>query len=101
MSIYRSDPYFIECMANWIDKAASLDVLCKKLGIKQEDTIAFGDGYNDQAMFREVGHGIAMGNAVDVLKEKATYVTDDFDQEGIIKALYHEGVLHECTCTKK
>ena len=38
---------------------------------------------------------------IDELKEKATYVTDDFDQEGIIKALYHEGVLHECTCTKK
>ena len=44
MSIYRSDPYFIECMANGIDKAASLDVLCKKLGIKQEETVAFGDG---------------------------------------------------------
>ena len=27
MSIYRSDPYFIECMANGIDKAAYLDVL--------------------------------------------------------------------------
>ena len=93
MSIYRSDPYFIECMANGIDKAASLDVLCKKLGIKQEETIAFGDGYNDQAMFREVGHGIAMGNAVDVLKEKATYITDNFDQEGILKALYHEKLL--------
>ena len=55
----------------------------------------FGDGYNDQAMFREVGHGIAMGNAVDVLKEKATYITDNFDQEGILKALYHEKVLDE------
>ena len=54
---------------------------------------AFGDGYNDQAMFREVGHGIAMGNAVDVLKEKATYITDNFDQEGILKALYHEKLL--------
>ena len=44
-------------------------------------------------MFREVGHGIAMGNAVDVLKEKATYITDNFDQEGILKALYHEKLL--------
>ncbi|MFQ9073308.1 MAG: HAD family hydrolase [Faecalibacillus faecis] len=33
-----------------------------------------------EAMFREVGHGIAMGNAVDVLKEKATYITDNFDR---------------------
>ena len=44
-------------------------------------------------MFREVGHAIAMGNAVDVLKAKATYITDDFDKEGILKALYHEKVL--------
>ena len=36
-----------------------------------------------------------MGNAVDVLKEKATYITDNFDQEGILKALYHEKVLNE------
>ena len=54
--------------------------------------------YNDQAMFREVGHGIAMGNAVDVLKEKATYITDNFDQEGILKALYHENMLLKETC---
>ena len=63
--------------------------------IDKDNAYAFGDGYNDQAMFREVGHGIAMGNAVDVLKEKATYITDNFDQEGILKALYHEKVLNE------
>ena len=61
--------------------------------LDKDNAYAFGDGYNDQAMFREVGHGIAMGNAVDVLKEKATYITDNFDQEGILKALYHEKLL--------
>ena len=29
----------------------------------------------------------------DELKEKATYITDDFDQNGILKALYHEKIL--------
>ena len=72
MSIYRSDPYFIECMANGIDKAASLDVLCKKLGIKQEETVAFGDGYNDLSLIEYCGYGVAMENAVDEVKKEQT-----------------------------
>ncbi len=31
-------------------------------------------------MFREVNHKIAMGNAVDVLKEQATFITTDVDK---------------------
>ena len=44
-------------------------------------------------MFREVGQCIAMGNGVDVLKEKATYITDTVDNEGIYKALKHYELL--------
>ena len=35
---------------------------------------------------------MTMGNAVDVLKQKATYITDSIDQDGILKALQHEGI---------
>ena len=59
----------------------------------KDDAYAFGDGYNDQAMFREAGQRIAMGNGVDVLKEKATYITDTVDNEGIYKALKHYELL--------
>ena len=83
MSIYRSDPYFIECMANGIDKAASLDVLCKKLGIKQDETIAFGDGRNDLEMLEEVNTGVAMGNAVPEAKAVANEVCQDVINDGI------------------
>ncbi|MEI3326587.1 MAG: HAD hydrolase family protein [Thomasclavelia sp.] len=47
LSIYRSAPFFIEVMAQGIDKAASLRMLIEQLGIKQEEVISFGDGYND------------------------------------------------------
>ena len=40
-------------------------------------------------------NGLLEKHVVDVLKEKATYITDNFDQEGILKALYHEKVLDE------
>lgn len=83
LSIYRSAPYYIEIMAQNIDKAASLDCLVNHLGIKQEEVIAFGDGYNDLSMIKYAGMGVAMGNAVDGVKEVATKVTLTNDEDGI------------------
>lgn len=81
-----------DCSTIGFDKGDGIAYLLKYFHIDKENAYAFGDGYNDQAMFREVGHGIAMGNAVDVLKQKATYITDSIDQDGILKALQHEGI---------
>ena len=58
-------------MGPGIDKAQSLDALAKKLNIKQEEVIAFGDGYNDQAMFREVGHVHCNGECSRRIKTKS------------------------------
>lgn len=87
LSIYRSAPYFIEIMAQGIDKAASLDRLVKYLNIKQEEVMAFGDGYNDLSMIEYAGMGVAMNNAVDGVKERANYVTLSNDEDGIAYAL--------------
>lgn len=82
-----------DCSTVGFDKGNAIAYLLKHFYIPKDHAYAFGDGYNDQAMFREVGHAIAMGNAVDILKEKATYITDDVDKNGIMKALKHEKVL--------
>lgn len=87
LSIYRSAPYFIEIMAQGIDKAASLDRLASSLGIKQEEVIAFGDGYNDLSMIEYAGLGVAMANAVDGVKERANIVTLSNDEDGIAYTL--------------
>ena len=83
LSIYRSAGHYIEIMAQNIDKAASLDHLVKHMGIKQEEVIAFGDGYNDLSMIEYAGKGVAMANAVDGVKEKADEVTLSNDEDGI------------------
>lgn len=44
---------------------------------------------NDLSMFRDEWTSIAMGNAIDELKEKATYVTTPCDQDGIYNACVH------------
>jgi Cof subfamily protein (haloacid dehalogenase superfamily) len=87
LSVYRSTPYFIEVMDEGVDKASSLDVILKSLDIKQEELVAFGDGYNDLTMIRYAGLGVAMDNSVQDVKEVADYITDSNDNEGIANCL--------------
>jgi hypothetical protein len=50
--------------------------------------MVFGDQGNDLSMFENPNFmKIAMGNAISNIKEKADYVTDDNDHNGIAKAI--------------
>ena len=82
-----------DCSTIEYDKGHAISYLLNYFQISKDNAYAFGDGYNDQAMFREVNHCIAMGNAVNELKEKATYITDSVDNNGIAKALIFENIL--------
>lgn len=82
-----------DCSTIEFDKGSAIAYLLDYFHISKDHAYAFGDGYNDQAMFREVNHKIAMGNAVDVLKKQATFITTDVDKNGIIHALKHEKIL--------
>ena len=96
LSIYRSDPYFIECMDMGIDKAASLAALCSQLHIPQENTIAFGDGYNDLSMIEWCHLGVAMENAVDEVKSRANAITKSNNEDGVayfLQELESQGLI--------
>ncbi len=51
-----------------------------------EDVVVFGDDLNDLVMFDPMWTSIAMGNAKEELKKKATYITDKNVNDGIEKA---------------
>jgi len=93
LSIYRSAPFFIEVMAQNIDKAASLQKLCEYLGVTKDEMIAFGDGFNDISMIKFAGLGVAMGNAQDVVKEAADKITASNDEDGIYVTLKELGLV--------
>lgn len=84
-----------DCSTTDYDKGHAIAYILKHFHLSSKQAYAFGDGYNDQAMFREAGHCIAMKNAVDELKAQATYITDAVDHDGIIKALQHYGIILE------
>ena len=74
-------------------KANGLVRLCEYYQIPLSETIAFGDSMNDYEILKEAGIGIAMGNAVEALKEAADYVTADIGEDGIWKACMELGLF--------
>lgn len=83
LSIYRSEPFFVEIMPKGVDKAAALEVLRQILGIKREDIIACGDGFNDLSMIKYAGVGVSMANGCDACREAADYIAPSNDEDGL------------------
>lgn len=89
LSIYRSEPFFIEAMPPGVDKAASLEHLFQIIGVDREDTVACGDGFNDISMIKYAGVGVAMANAQEAVKEAADMVTEKSnDEDGLLNIIY-------------
>lgn len=87
LSIYRSEPFFIEIMPKNIDKANSLEYMLSSVGLTKDNIICCGDGFNDMSMIKFAGVGVAMENAQPQVKEVADYITDSNDQDGIVKVI--------------
>src|SRR6202020_300418 len=84
-SAARSQPYYLDVTNPNANKGAVVLTLAKLLGIDPQEIATIGDMPNDVLMFRESGLSIAMGNASDDVKSKATVVTDSNQDEGFAK----------------
>lgn len=76
-----------------ITKKHAIDVLLKHLGRSAEDTIAFGDAKIDISMFELCNYSVAMGNAGVETKEAADYITTDVNDDGLLNAFKHLGLI--------
>lgn len=79
----RSSDYYFEIMPKGYSKGTSLVEIAKYYNMDIKDVIAFGDANNDIEMIEMAGVGVAMGNAVDYIKEISDYVTLSNDEDGI------------------
>ncbi|MGL5244586.1 MAG: HAD-IIB family hydrolase, partial [Sarcina sp.] len=76
-----------EIMAEGTSKGKAVKALAERLGVKREEIMCIGDSENDLSMIEYAGVGIAMGNALDMLKEKATFVTKSNNEHGVARAI--------------
>lgn len=81
--ITKSKPNFLEFIHPEGTKGAALRFLADKFDCALEETIAIGDSWNDLDMIETAGLGVAMGNAVEALKQVADYVTTSNNEEGV------------------
>ena len=68
-------------------KGEGLLHLASMLGIRREETMAFGDGNNDASMIRDAGIGVVMENGDPDLKGIADYITATNDESGVAQAI--------------
>lgn len=87
ISVYRSEPFFLELVPLGIDKAQSLKALLAHLGLSREQMVCMGDGYNDLSMIELAGMGVAMANAQEPVRKAADYVTLSNDEDGVAAAV--------------
>ena len=89
----RWHPAFTDVTARGADKGEGIMAMAIHMGLDPRYTMAFGDGGNDSSMIRKAGIGVAMGNALDSLKQEADYITTSVDEDGILNALQHFNLI--------
>ena len=79
------DTYSEQIVAGY-DKAFGMKLLCDRLKVPYENTVAFGDSINDIEMLRFAGKGVIMHSAPEKLNEYA-FLRTDSDEGGVAEGI--------------
>ncbi len=83
----RSQPYYLDITSRDANKGAVVDFLSGHIGVPVDEIATIGDQANDVLMFERSGFSIAMGNASDDVKMRASATTDSCNDDGFAKAM--------------
>lgn len=86
-SIAKSSDTLLEIMEAGVVKAEAVRVLCDLWNVDTENTVAFGDNYNDVEMLEAAGHGFIMANAPEELLQRFQEHARSNDEDGIYYVL--------------
>ena len=70
-----------------VSKASGLAHVAERLGISADDALAVGDGRNDLEMFSWARRSVAMGQAIQAVRDAADDVTGPVDEDGLATEL--------------
>lgn len=87
----NSLPTNVEVSSVHASKGSALEFLCGVMGVDASESVAFGDGNNDESMLIAAGDGVAVANAVEHTRAVADHVCLDNNAPGV--ALYLRALL--------
>ena len=80
-------PNGLDILPRGVSKGAALRVLLRRLGLREEQVMVFGDSENDAEMFLPGALKVAVGNAYPSLKARADFVSRTNDEHGVACAI--------------
>lgn len=86
---------YIEFNHKGVNKGAGLLSLAKLLNIKQEETIAIGDNYNDLSMIKVAGLGVGVANVVEGMKDDCDYICKANHDQDAVAEVIHKFILKD------
>jgi hypothetical protein len=87
LDFVKSWETYLEVGPVGISKGSSLTLLASRENISLKDCIFFGDHENDISAMEVVGISVAMGNATDEVKKRASLVAPSNSEDGVAKVL--------------
>jgi len=88
LQFIRSGKYFFDILHLDATKGNALTKVRKKLKIRKEEIMVFGDSPNDLSMFDAAGTAVAVENSYPEVKKKAGIITAKNYDSGFGKAVY-------------
>lgn len=76
-----------------VNKATGMEEYLRFFGASVLQSVAVGDGDNDLEMVEFAHQGVAMGNATEALKNRADFIADSIDEDGLMKAFCSLGLI--------
>ena len=70
-----------------VNKATGLAALLKEAGLSADEVVGVGDAENDHAFLASCGLGVAVSNALPMLKERADFVTNGARGDGVAELI--------------
>lgn len=87
LSIHPSGGIWIDSMHKSVDKGEGVKALQEILGITDEETLVFGDYYNDIPMLEKAKNVFVVENAPEDIKKYAARIVKSNDEYGVTEAI--------------
>ncbi len=88
LHMYRSKNTYLEIAPKSISKFTAIELLLEKhFNLSTTEAVAIGDNYNDVEMLKNIGYGVAVGNARPEALEAANVVAGKSIEDGVAKIL--------------
>jgi len=94
LSCFFESAYIVASEAAWIDitnvnvhKGTTVEHLQHLLNVTPDETMAFGDGYNDIELMERATYSFAVRNAVPELKDAANFITRSNEEDAVMRTI--------------